>query len=155
MNTPTSIPLRAREADRRVGRSRAQRYRDQSAGLLIRYFKLGARDTGAFEHEIDAIVAARARGATDDELRALVAQLHAARQATPTITDADDGVVEPRPLTMVSWYIGLLDHRGMPLQRLSPYFDSIEEARKAFQGIRRSGAHLCVEHLTRSVVEAK
>jgi prophage regulatory protein len=54
-------------------------YQDIQDGLLPRPVKR-ARSSYWPEHEIDAVVAARIAGRTDDQIRILVAELVAARQ---------------------------------------------------------------------------
>jgi prophage regulatory protein len=65
--------------DRR-GVTRTPHYDDIGRGLMTRPVKTGGqRAAGWPEHEVDAIVAARVAGATDDEVRKLVDRLHAMR----------------------------------------------------------------------------
>jgi prophage regulatory protein len=54
-------------------------YRDIKAGKFVPPIKM-ARSSYWVEHEVDAILRARVAGATDDQLRALVAELIAQRQ---------------------------------------------------------------------------
>jgi prophage regulatory protein len=75
--------VRATEADKRLGQRKSDRYRKIARGVLPKYVKIGRRDTGLFDHEIEAINWARAAGKSEDELRALVAELIAARSAQP------------------------------------------------------------------------
>lgn len=65
----------AREADRLLGRSRRSRIRDIADGTLPPTFRVGRRQTGYLLREINAIIAARAGGAVDDELRTLTTRL--------------------------------------------------------------------------------
>jgi prophage regulatory protein len=44
-------------------------------GLLPKYFSIGARGVGLFEHECVAIVSALAAGKTEDEIRQIVKAL--------------------------------------------------------------------------------
>lgn len=60
----------------------------QNAGLYPQFFKLGKKSSGIFEDEHDRIIKVRAAGATDDQLRALVEQIHNERQ------DAASGILE-------------------------------------------------------------
>jgi prophage regulatory protein len=64
----------------RYPRGRSTIYRDVQLGLLPPPISLGARCSGWLAHEIDAIITARATGATDDEIRAIVARLVAERR---------------------------------------------------------------------------
>jgi hypothetical protein len=49
-------------------------------GLWTKQVKLGPRAVGWPAHEVAALNAARIAGKTDDEIRALVVKLHAARK---------------------------------------------------------------------------
>lgn len=50
--------------------------------LLPKLFKiLGGRASGVFEHELDEVLEARAAGATDDQVRAIVRRQVARRKA--------------------------------------------------------------------------
>lgn len=48
-------------------------------GLFPKPFAIGKRQTGWLTREIEAVNLAHARGATDDEVRQLVAELHTLR----------------------------------------------------------------------------
>jgi prophage regulatory protein len=50
-------------------------------GLLPPYIKLGARAVGLMKFEVDAVMAARAAGHTDDQIRELVCKLVENRKA--------------------------------------------------------------------------
>lgn len=67
---------------RKTGRSRASIYRDISKGIWTEPVHLGPRTSAWPESEIDALMAARAGGASDDDIRKLVTQLMAERRAT-------------------------------------------------------------------------
>lgn len=73
--------LRLPAVKARSGRSRSATYNDIAQGLLTRPVSIGARAVGWPEHEIDAIVAARIAGKSDDEIRDLVSKLESARKA--------------------------------------------------------------------------
>ena len=60
-------------------RSHASVYNAVRDGLLTRQIRTGARSVGWPSNEVEAIVAARIAGKTDDEIRALVRELHARR----------------------------------------------------------------------------
>lgn len=62
-----------------VGRSTLYGWIGQ--GLFPRGVSLGARLIGWPEREVSAVIAARIRGVSDEELRALVSDLEAARKA--------------------------------------------------------------------------
>jgi prophage regulatory protein len=49
-------------------------------GTFVRPIKIGPRASGWIKSEVEAIVAARIAGASDDDIRELVAELHAARR---------------------------------------------------------------------------
>jgi len=62
-----------------TGHSRSTVWHRSKIGLLPRPVKLGAHTTGWPSAEIAAINTARIAGANDDDIRALVADLHAKR----------------------------------------------------------------------------
>ncbi|UZR29464.1 helix-turn-helix transcriptional regulator [Methylococcus mesophilus] len=80
MVTPSAVALlrRPRVSDL-TGKSRTKIYNDIAAGLFIRGVALGGGRVAWPLHEVEAINRARIAGATDDDIRELVAQLHAAR----------------------------------------------------------------------------
>ena len=49
-------------------------------GYLPKYIVLGARSVGLFQHECETIVAARAIGKTDDEIKEIVKALEKQRE---------------------------------------------------------------------------
>lgn len=61
-------------------RSHASVYNAVRDGLLTQQIRTGQRSVGWPSHEVEAIVAARIAGKTNDEIRALVRELHAQRQ---------------------------------------------------------------------------
>lgn len=66
----------------RTGLTNSPLYNDIGQGLFTEPVKIsGRRAAGWPEHEVDQLIAARVAGKTDDEIRALVAKLHAARKA--------------------------------------------------------------------------
>lgn len=71
--------LRLPEVKALTGKSRSTIYGDISAERFPAPVRLGARMVGWPEDEIAAMNAARIRGATDEEIRALVAELACAR----------------------------------------------------------------------------
>lgn len=73
--------LRIREARAKTGDSNSNFYNKVSAGLLPPPIKLSARSSACLESELDAVLAARAAGAGDDEIRILVKDLVARRSA--------------------------------------------------------------------------
>jgi prophage regulatory protein len=62
------------------GYSRSTIYWRIAQGLWTRPVKLGARASGWPASEVEALNSARIAGKTDDEIRALVSALHAARR---------------------------------------------------------------------------
>ncbi|RKT47016.1 helix-turn-helix transcriptional regulator [Thiocapsa rosea] len=75
---PTSV-LRLRTVLERTGYSRSVVYARIAAGLFPRPIALGARAAAWPEHDIEAVLAALIRAATEDELRTLVSGIHAQR----------------------------------------------------------------------------
>ncbi len=71
--------LRPKKIWERLGKSRSSGYVDISNGLMVSLVSIGPRAKAAPEHEVDAINAARIAGKSDDEIRALVKRLEAAR----------------------------------------------------------------------------
>ncbi len=63
------------------GRSRSSHYLDIQQGLFTRPVSIGLRAVGWPAHEITSLNAARIAGKSDDEIRALVLKLEAARKA--------------------------------------------------------------------------
>jgi prophage regulatory protein len=64
-----------------TGRSRASIYKDMQDGLLPSPIKCGARSVAWLQHEIEAVIMARVRGKSEDQIRALVAELEQKRGA--------------------------------------------------------------------------
>jgi predicted DNA-binding transcriptional regulator AlpA len=64
----------------RLGIGRTTGYAQINEGLLPHPVRTGKRNTALPHEELHAIISARARGATDAQLRDLVKQLAAARQ---------------------------------------------------------------------------
>ncbi len=83
--------LRRTRVQSASGNSRSTLYLRISEGLWTRPVKVGPRAVGWPAGEVAAINAARIAGRSEDEIRALVTQLEAARTATPHISvhDAD------------------------------------------------------------------
>jgi len=65
----------------RRGRSRSSHYADIKNGLFVKPVQIGLRAVGTPEDEVDALNAARIAGKSDEEIRALVVKLEAARKA--------------------------------------------------------------------------
>ncbi len=62
------------------GRSRSSHYLDIQQGLFTRPVQIGLRAVGWPSTEVEALNAARIAGKTDEEIRALVIKLEAARK---------------------------------------------------------------------------
>jgi prophage regulatory protein len=62
-----------------TGETKTAMYAKMATGLMPRVIKIGARAVALPAHEVNAMNAARIRGASEKELRALVADLHARR----------------------------------------------------------------------------
>ena len=73
--------LRGPEVDRLRGKSRSARYVDIEEELLTPGVSLGLRSIGWPEYEIEALNKARVAGKSDDQIRVLVRELVAARNA--------------------------------------------------------------------------
>ena len=72
--------LRMQQLRARYPRGRSTIYMDIAAGLMTPPVALGARCVGWPAREVDQIIAARVAGATDDQIRELVARLIAERR---------------------------------------------------------------------------
>ena len=75
------IILRLPAVLKRRGKSRSAHYVDVKTGLFVPPVKLGLRARGTPEDEVDTLVAATIADKSDDEIRALVVKLVAARKA--------------------------------------------------------------------------
>lgn len=71
LRLPRVLQLRARQ--------RTAHYGDIRAGLFTGPIRIGARAVAWPAHEVDTLNAARIAGKTDDQIRALVKSLEAAR----------------------------------------------------------------------------
>lgn len=71
--------LRIKQIKAQTGLPSSTVYYHISEGLFPRPIKLGERMSGWLESEVNAIMAARIAGKSDDEVRELVKQLHAQR----------------------------------------------------------------------------
>lgn len=74
--------LRRPRVEEAIGLSRSTIYLRVSQGLFTQPVSLGPRAVGWPASEVAAINAARIAGQSDDEIRALVTQLHNARGVT-------------------------------------------------------------------------
>lgn len=63
----------------RYGKARTSIWRDIKRGLLPRPVRTGKNTVVFPEAEINAVIQARVQGKTDEQIRALIEQLHAAR----------------------------------------------------------------------------
>lgn len=71
--------LRRKQVEAVTGYARSTIYLRISQGLLVKPVSIGARAVGFPAGEIAALNEARIAGKSDDEIRALVIKLHAAR----------------------------------------------------------------------------
>lgn len=77
----TRTILRLPAVLRERGRSRSAHYLDIQQGFFTRPVSIGLRAVGWPADEVSTLNAARIAGRTDNEIRALVAKLEAARKA--------------------------------------------------------------------------
>lgn len=74
--------IRALQVRARTGLGNTAVHEFERAGLLPQFFKVGGgRASGCFEDELDEVLDARAAGATDEEIRALVTRQVERRKA--------------------------------------------------------------------------
>ncbi len=66
---------------RKRGRSRSAHYLDIQEGLFTHPVSIGSRAVGWPDYEVAVLNAARIAGKSDEEIRALVVQLEAARKS--------------------------------------------------------------------------
>ncbi len=78
-NQPISL-IRRKKLEQRMGIGRSTIYLRISQSLITSPVSLGANSVGWPLHEIDAIIAARVAGKSDDEIRLLVSELETARK---------------------------------------------------------------------------
>ena len=69
------------EVMRAMGRSHSSLYNDINNGLLTQPVRIGVQSVAWPDYEVDAVNRARIAGKSDDQIRALVAELHALRKA--------------------------------------------------------------------------
>lgn len=79
MQTPSFTIKRAKDARAQFGIANSTLYAWIEQGLMPPGIPLGVRSVGWPQHELDALAAARIRGVHEDEIRALVRDLVAAR----------------------------------------------------------------------------
>jgi prophage regulatory protein len=79
MQTPGFTIKRGKDARAQFGIAQSTFYDWQERGLMTPGIALGVRSVGWPAHELDAIAAARIASKTEDEIRALVRDLIAAR----------------------------------------------------------------------------
>ena len=74
--------IRLKDTLARTGDTRSPHYEKVSKGLFTRPVKIGGeRAAGYPEHEVDALIAAWVAGATTEQVKRLVEQLHMQRAA--------------------------------------------------------------------------
>ena len=83
----------------RTGRPESTLYLDMEKGLFPRQIKIGAYSVAWPDHEVDAIVAARIAGMSDDQIRELVRKLHKARAA---FAEKATATVVPEPASLAA-----------------------------------------------------
>ncbi|MFT6201772.1 MAG: prophage regulatory protein [Granulosicoccus sp.] len=72
--------IRSKQAQSKMSLPKTSFYQQIKQGFLVKPFSLGGRSVAFLEHEIDAIINARAAGQTDDEVKALVVELELQRK---------------------------------------------------------------------------
>ena len=77
---PSFTIIRRKQLEQRMGIGRSTIYLRISQSLITSPVSLGANSVGWPLHEIDAIIAARVAGKSDDEIRLLVSELETARK---------------------------------------------------------------------------
>lgn len=77
----TTAILRRPAVQAETGKPRSTLYDEISTGLFPHPIRIGARSVGWPASDVVAVNAARIAGASDNEIRALVAKLEAARKA--------------------------------------------------------------------------
>jgi prophage regulatory protein len=73
------IILRAKQAQAAIGLPKSSLYAQIGSGLFPRPVALSSRAVGWPAYEVASVIAARIAGKTDEEIRALVLRLEAAR----------------------------------------------------------------------------
>lgn len=81
--------LKLAEVLKRRAKSESSHYVDIQEGIWTPGVKIGARSVAWPESEVEALLAAIVRGATKDELRALVCKLLEARKTPPAHSEAE------------------------------------------------------------------
>lgn len=80
MTEITFVRSQSREADLRTGLKKSARAARMRDGLLTSTVAVSKRARAFLGHELDAVAAAVARGADDEEIRAVVRELEANRK---------------------------------------------------------------------------
>lgn len=80
METTNIKIIRKPEVISLIGLSNASIYRLINENLIPPPFSLGCRAVGWYEHEIKAVIKARAAGRTEEEIKSLVTEQLQARQ---------------------------------------------------------------------------
>lgn len=65
---------------KRRGKKRSSHYKDIQTGLFIEPVEISERSRATPDYEVDTLIAARIAGKSDEEIRALVRELRAARK---------------------------------------------------------------------------
>jgi prophage regulatory protein len=91
---PTTSLLRRPSVTERTGKPESSLYRDIELGLFTQQIKIGPKSVAWPASEVDALVAARVAGMSDDQIRALVKRLHAARASFAEAATVEAATVE-------------------------------------------------------------
>ncbi|NTS75695.1 AlpA family phage regulatory protein [Catenovulum sp. SM1970] len=73
--------IRRPEVLKLTGRSKSSLYQDEQAGLMPKPISIGERAVAYIKQEIEAVVGARVEGKTTEQIKTLVSDLHAQREA--------------------------------------------------------------------------
>ncbi|WP_418641713.1 helix-turn-helix transcriptional regulator [Vibrio chaetopteri] len=76
----------------KIGLSRASLYAQISAGLFPKQINLGSRTVGWLSYEIEAILSARIKSMSNEEIKHLVAQMHLDRSSGCSIETKEQEV---------------------------------------------------------------
>ncbi|GAL21803.1 phage-related protein [Vibrio maritimus] len=76
----------------KIGLSRASLYAQISAGLFPKQINLGSRTVGWLSYEIEAILSARIKSMSNEEIKQLVAQMHLKRNLENSSATKDQEV---------------------------------------------------------------
>jgi prophage regulatory protein len=83
LSQPETRLLRQPDVRKKYPLGRTRLYENIANGLFPKPVRLGARAVAWPNSEVDAVIAALIAGSTEDEIRALVQRLQAARRISP------------------------------------------------------------------------